>query len=299
MLSAGALIEVTCSSKPLWGCFAPAIREVRSTSPLETPEEDNSFVIRTADREFLFRVGSNAEKSSWILVIKRVCSFQESKEATTEEGGINYDVFLEELRLISMCNSNSENLCDPNGKISPFHDQEITKTLSQYPWYHGQLGRNDSANLVLHKTARHILAESGTTETRVPTASNTSGVFLVRLSGTRHGEYVLTYNFHDRAKHMRLNLIPDGQCRVQNLWFNSIFDMLEHYRIEPVPMDSGGGGSDVRLTSFVVDHHDTTQNDVMTYNGSLRIRTDLLNIGTAAGQGASSVRAKENSYSFI
>ena len=107
---------------------------------------------------------------------------------------------------------------------------EITKTLSQYPWYHGQLGRNDSANLVLHKNARHILAESGATETRVPTASNTSGVFLVRLSGTRHGEYVLTYNFHDRAKHMRLNLIPDGQCRVQHLWFNSIFDMLEHYR---------------------------------------------------------------------
>ena len=67
MLSAGALIEVTCSSKPLWGCFAPAIREVRSTSPLETPEDENSFVIRTSDREFLFRVGSNAEKSSWIL----------------------------------------------------------------------------------------------------------------------------------------------------------------------------------------------------------------------------------------
>ena len=124
LLSAGALIEVTCSSIPLWGCFAPAIREVRSTSPLETPEEENSFVIRTIDREFLFRVASNAEKSSWILVIKRVCSFQEAREATTEEGGINYDVFLEELRLISMCNSQSkENICDPNGKISPFHDQ--------------------------------------------------------------------------------------------------------------------------------------------------------------------------------
>ena len=37
----------------------------------------------------------------------------------------------------------------------------------------------------------------------------------------------------------------------------------------------------------------------MTYNGSLRVRTDLLNIGTANGQGSSSVRAKENSYSFI
>ena len=31
-------------------------------------------------------------------------------------------------------------------------------------------------------------------------------------------------------------------------------------------MDSGGGGSDVRLTSFVVDHHDTTQNDVSCIN---------------------------------
>ena len=62
------------------------------------------------------------------LVIKRVCSFQDSKEATTEDGGINYDVFLEELRLISMCNSHSkENICDPNGKISPFHDQGTIK----------------------------------------------------------------------------------------------------------------------------------------------------------------------------
>ena len=62
---------------------------------------------------------------------------------------------------------------------------EITKTLSLYPWYHGNIRRSDSANLVLHKHVRHILAESGTTETRNPISSNTSGVFLVRLSGTR------------------------------------------------------------------------------------------------------------------
>ena len=70
----------------------------------------------------MFRVGSNAEKSSWILVIKRLCSFQESKENCNDEGAMNLDVFLEELRMITMCNS-KDNLCDPNGKISPFHDQ--------------------------------------------------------------------------------------------------------------------------------------------------------------------------------
>ena len=56
LLSAGALIEVvSTSNKPLWSCFAPSIREIRSTTPLETPEDDNSFVIRTSDKEVLFR----------------------------------------------------------------------------------------------------------------------------------------------------------------------------------------------------------------------------------------------------
>lgn len=267
LLSAGALVEVTCSkqsNKPLWGCFASAIREIRSSTPLETPEEDNNFVIRTADNaEWLFRASSNAEKSSWILVIKRLCSIEQDSKECSEPNGLNYDTFLEELRLISMCHSRDFDIQASDKPLSPYHDQEITKTLSQYPWYHGQLSRADSAHLVLHGNARHILAESGATETRVPNASNTSGVFLVRLSGTRHGEFVLTYNFHDRAKHMRLNLIPDsGQCRVSHLWFNSIFDMLEHYRIEPVPLDSGGGGSDVRLTSFVVKDENSPLNEV-------------------------------------
>ncbi|KAJ8332093.1 hypothetical protein SKAU_G00429260 [Synaphobranchus kaupii] len=268
------------SSKPRLAVPCSSILDVRSTTALEVPDKENTFLLQVEGPvQYVIETRDAVQMRAWLSDIRNGICLSEQEDIEGVCGGIQTEIsgtpeFGD--RLSQVCYggvSGSSPLLEPlppelpprapldesesrllgGGGASlgtPFAEtpdatgsflfsdvgvslaEAVEHPLSECQWFHGTLSRLKAAQLVLAGgTASH-------------------GVFLVRQSETRRGEYVLTFNFQGKAKHLRLSLNEDGQCRVQHLWFQSIFDMLEHFRVHPIPLESGGA-SDVTLISFV------------------------------------------------
>nr|XP_005549360.1 PREDICTED: SH2B adapter protein 2 isoform X3 [Macaca fascicularis] len=272
------------ASRPKVSIPLSAIIEVRTTMPLEMPEKDNTFVLKVENgAEYILETIDSLQKHSWVADIQGCVDPGDSEEdtelsctrggclasrvascscelltdavdlprppETTATGAVvtaphsrgrdavreslihvPLETFLQTLESPGGSGSDSNNTGEEGAETEPEAEPELE--LSDYPWFHGTLSRVKAAQLVLAGGPRN------------------HGLFVIRQSETRPGEYVLTFNFQGKAKHLRLSLNDHGQCHVQHLWFQSVLDMLRHFHTHPIPLESGGS-ADITLRSYV------------------------------------------------
>ncbi|CAG9535882.1 unnamed protein product [Cercopithifilaria johnstoni] len=242
------------SSRAKSGIFCFLIMEVRETTPLEFEEGNESiFAIRGYnDVEYVIEARNSDDCQQWLSVI-RGCISENDPNSTHKfvrqpSAPPTGSSFLRNRQFFSMRSLNNVHSMGSTGMETRIPIKAVNGSipgLETYPWFHARLSRSVSARLVLH---------SGV---------DGHGLFLVRQSETRPGEFVLTFNCQGKAKHVRIVVLPDGECRIHQMIFETMIDLLEYFRDNPIPLESWRRRS---LASLDLDVR-----DFLTYAGSVRL----------------------------
>ncbi|VDD94850.1 unnamed protein product [Enterobius vermicularis] len=228
----GSLLEFYSppkSTRAKTGIFCFLIMEIREATRLEFEDASETiFVIRAFNGvEYAVETRSRDDCEQWINAIKESIpgiewnsSNRMIRQPSAPPIGMRFHgkrPFLTSRSLSNVPAMVNTVLTDgPTTTVASLHIQR----LSMFPWFHLHLSRTASERLLLYNGV------------------DGHGLFLVRQSETRPGDFVLSFNCGGKANHVRINMLPSGDCRAHQLRFRSVVELLEHFRNNPIPLES-------------------------------------------------------------
>ncbi|NXA02685.1 SH2B2 protein, partial [Nesospiza acunhae] len=252
------------ASKPKVSIPLSAIIEVRTTMPLEMPDKDNTFVLKVENgAEYILETIDSLQKHSWVADIQDCIDPGDSGD-DIELVSCAQGPCLPGRTTSSSCEFLNDEVPRPPDRcaLPSSHNAAMATSVPVPP---GR-GRDSLGELLTHVPLENFLQtlESSPTAGGHLTGEDSEAEAEINLSDFPwfHGTLCRLQGRVSPSdpqltpcllhlQHLRLSLNESGQCHVQHLWFQTIFDMLRHFHTHPIPLESGGA-ADITLRSYVV-----------------------------------------------